>query len=158
MSSRLLLVLFLLVVGSAVALASLPCKSREEAMAEAVSGFFLVQDVAAARCDESLGGKAYRGLHDKIRALYKPQIEQAHRTRNAYFVRAYGIDGEKERMRVDALMTDLLGAALVANPETCGQLKTELKRRHAGGWEPILKRLERRVEAIAAEDKNVCQS
>lgn len=158
MSSRLLPVALLLVLGSAVAMAGLPCKTSEEALAEAVTGLFLAQQAAAARCDEVLGVEAHRALDGKVRALFKPQIDAAKRTRAAYFVRAFGADGDAQRQRADALMADLLNSALVADAQTCGRLKAELERRRTGGWEPILKRLHRRLEGIAEGDRNVCKS
>lgn len=154
---RLLLPIWLLVVTASVALATLPCKTREEAFAEAVEGFILVQGISAQSCDELLGGTALVALHDRVAAAYGEQVADARTVRSGYFQRAYGEGWEAERERVTALMTDLVSASLAINEENCGQLAGALERRLEGGWEPIRKLLAHRVEGIAATDANLCK-
>jgi hypothetical protein len=154
--ARLPLLCLLLVLTASLALAALPCKTREEAMAEAVVGFFLVQRIAAERCDEHHGGEAFRALHRRLEQQYGPQVTQAGTVRAAYFQRAHGEQGAAELRSVDALLTELLSAQLVVNDESCAGLKAELGQRLSDGWEPIRARLARRVDAVPGHDANRC--
>jgi hypothetical protein len=154
---HLLLPLWLLVCGASVALAALPCSTRDEAVAEAVFGYFLVQRIAAERCDESLGGNAFRTLHGHLTAKYEQQLAAALAARHAYFVRAHGDKAESELNNVKALMTDLLSAQLVATETTCAHIRGEFEKRLADGWAPILDRLTRRVDGVPPESANRCK-
>lgn len=154
---RLLLPVWVLVLSTSVALAAMPCKTREEAMAEAVVGFFLVQKISAERCDEQMGGAAFSALHDRIAQAYAAQRSGAGTTRAGYFKRAYGDAWQEERERVTLLMADLIGASLAISDKTCGELKGALEGRLKSGWEPIQALLAARVEAISATDSNLCQ-
>lgn len=152
-----LLLVWLLVSAAAVALAGLPCKTREEAMAEAVVGYFMVQEIATNRCDALLGGEAFRALHRQVTTQFARQIAGADAARAGYFQRAYGERWQEERDRVKALMADLLSASLDVTEANCAKFQAELGRRRERGWAPIQERLERRVEGIAGTDKNLCK-
>jgi len=154
---RRMLALGLLLFPAALALAALPCKTKEEAMAEAVTGFFTVQRIGAERCDALLGGDALMALHRQIETRYGQHISGARATRTAYFQRAYGERAQQELARVEALMTDLFNSTLSIDETSCGQLKEALAKRLAAGWEPIEQRLQRRVQGVASLDQNVCE-
>ena len=137
--------------------AGLPCKTHDEAIAEAVEGYFLLQQAAASRCDEVLGGTAFMGLHQQLERRFGEQVRHARAVRASFFQRTYGETGAQELARVNALMTDLLSDAVDANAESCGKLQTELARRLTITWSAIQERLERRLAAVATSDQAICK-
>ena len=147
----------LLLLPAAVALAALPCKTRDEAMAEAITGYFLVQRISAERCDTLLGGDAMMSLHRQVEVHFSERIGHARKVRTAYFQRAYGEKAAQELERVEALMSDLLNSTLGIDENSCGQFKEALEKRLSEGWEPIEKRLQRRVSGIAGTDAQTCK-
>jgi hypothetical protein len=153
---RLLLPLLLLALPATLALGDMPCKTQEEAFAEAVVGYFLVQQVAASRCDEVLGGNTVATLHGRVLAQFDEHVSKARTVRLAYFRRAYGAEAEERLKNSEALIMDLLSSQLAADEKNCGALVDELGRRIANGWEPIRARLQRRIAGIPAHDQNIC--
>jgi len=120
-------------------------------------GYFLVQQVAAGRCDEELGGKAFVALHSRLETRFEKQVGQARSVRAKFFQRAYGESGVQELDRVNTLMIDLFNSTVSATAENCGKLKAELDRRLTVAWSEIQERLERRVASIAPTDKGICK-
>ena len=157
MSARVLPMLVLFVIGASVALAALPCRTPEEAMADAVAGYFLTQGNAAARCDDELGGKDFHTLDAKLRVRFKAEIERADALRSAFFQRHFGANAAKERKSNDDTIHELLDATLVINADTCGKLRAELERRQGLTWEAVRQVLVRRMERIPPESQNLCK-
>ena len=137
--------------------AELPCRTPDEAIAEAVQGYFLLQQAAASRCDEVLGGTTFMSLHQQLELRFGEQVGHARAVRASLFQRAYGETGAQELDRVNAMLTDLFTHTVDANADSCGRLKTELARRLTIAWSAIQERLERRMAAIVPTDQGICK-
>lgn len=147
-----------LMLSASLAAAALPWKTREEAMAESVLGFFAAQQLTADLCEERMDAKGMVTLRSQVKAKYRKRIDQAGQVREGYFQRSHGENWRAELVRVNEAFLAALIGRIVLTPRFCGRLASEMKRQLEGGWACLAPKIEagfRRGQAMNRECEGV---